>query len=386
MSDASAIVDWLRETDPWWPYGAAALGVSLLGLALLVLRVRAARSRGRAGQADAAKHYVAILAGEQHGALLSAAIAMRCVRVKSAQELLTLARRQLPKVVFIDADLLAQFGGELSRVPFVAIVDDEPAKTLSRMVRSLDSWSSLSHVISASLLSTPRARSELKILLDRLAYGPECDLLTDEGVGRVAMLAQASRREARFERMQEYFSKMGLSARTISAIGDVAEELVMNALYNAPAEAGFFSAPVSRATDVTLPFERACEISYGMEEGNAFVRLRDPFGALRRERLLEVLTRCNTTTGAELDESRGGAGLGMWRVFSAASTIAITVIPGRLTEILVRMVPKPGRGKQPRAIHLFFIAPAAISTKELDDLGLDGDSSMVDHSVTFLQN
>jgi hypothetical protein len=153
----------------------------------------------------------------------------------------------------------------------------------------------------------------------------------------------------------------------------------MNALYNAPTEAGFFKVPVSRTEDVSLPLEHACEITYGVEDGNAFVRLRDTFGALRRDRLVEVLNRCSNAAGVKLDESRGGAGLGVWRVFLAATTIAITVIPGRLTDITVRLAPKQGRSvKQLLAVHLFFL-PEPVETPQFDH-----DSSLVDHSITLM--
>jgi hypothetical protein len=164
----------------------------------------------------------------------------------------------------------------------------------------------------------------------------------------------------------------------ISRIYDIAEELVMNALYNAPSEAGYFKQPVSRTEDVTLPFERACEVSYGLEGENAFVRLRDPFGALRHERLIEVLARCKARS-VELDESRGGAGLGMWRVFSTATTVMITVVPGRMTDILVRIALTPGRSaKQLLAADLFFLPSDRPAERRLTE-----DESL-DHSVTLV--
>ena len=130
-----------------------------------------------------------------------------------------------------------------------------------------------------------------------------------------------------------------------------------NALYDAPVEAGYFKNVVPRTQDVNLPPNCACEISYGIDETNGFLRVRDPFGAFTRARLLGVLARCSGG-GVSLDESRGGAGLGLWRVFSIASTVAITVVPGRLTDILVGIVTKDAGKRAPGqrllAVHLFF--------------------------------
>ncbi len=336
----------------------------------------------RATEAEV-KPCAVILSAETHAALLSKALTIPSIVAKNAAELLAEVRRKKVSIAFVDVDLLPLLGEQLSTIPVVGIIDQPASSSLGAVVRSLSRFSSLSQVITVSQLDSPQAQAHLKTLIDRLADGPERDLLGVEGVGRMAMLAQASHREARFTRMREYFAKHELSERTITALNDVAEELVMNALYNAPTEAGYFKTPVSRTEDVSLPLERACEISYGLEDGCPFVRVRDTFGALRRNRLIEVLDRCSKTEGVTLDESRGGAGLGIWRVFSTARTIAITVIPGRLTDILVRLSPKPGRAaKQLFAVHLFFVPE---QVEELDALMLDQDSSLVDNSITLLQ-
>jgi hypothetical protein len=329
---------------------------------------------------------VLILAPDALAAKLSETIDMRSVRVKNLAELISVATRDQPVASFVDVALLPERDSPdrdspLKGLPIIGVLDAEPADTLSKIVHVLASHPSMAHVIVAPLLTSPLGRPHIHRLLERLAIGADQDLLGAASVGRVAMLAQASRREARFERMQDYFSKQGVSSRTIAKIYEVAEELVMNALYNAPAEAGFFKNPVSRIEDVTLPPDRACEISYGMEGDTAFVRLRDTFGALRHDRLLEVLRRCNSSEVA-LDESRGGAGLGIWRVFSAATTIEITVIPGRLTDILIRMSSKQSRSaKQLLAVELHFL-PDSHKPKMLT---VDEDSGMFDNSITIMQ-
>jgi len=136
---------------------------------------------------------------------------------------------------------------------------------------------------------------------------------------------------------------------------------------------------VPRTEDVELPPDRACEISYGIEAGNAFIRLRDTFGSLTRKRLLDVLNRCNAGA-VSIDESRGGAGLGLWRVFSTASTVAISVTPGVVTDILVGIATTDGRiVKQHLAVHLFF---AAAPIDPLDELIPDTDA--FDESITLV--
>lgn len=323
-----------------------------------------------------------IYASDKHGSLLRSVLPAPCILVRSDPELMTAAAVR-GRVTFVDIDRLGQVDHRALGSPTVAVMDQSPVDALAATVRILDTYPWLSHVLQATLLTAPKAGEHLQLIRDRLLTGRQQFMLGPTGVGRVALLNQASHRGTRFKRIHEFFESHGVSERILTTLNDVCEELVMNALYNAPTEAGYFKTPVSRTEDVTLPMDRACEISYGIEAGHAFVRLRDTFGSLRRQRLFEVLARCNKDA-VSLDESRGGAGLGIWRVFTVATTIAITVIPGRLTDVLVRMMPKTSKApKHLLAVDLYFLAD---SDEASEVLVVEPDSALVDHSVTMIQN
>lgn len=257
-------------------------------------------------------------------------------------------------IAFVDGTLLPKLEGLRIERPVIAILDETDPIRCS--VEALDAYPWLSHVVTRSLVARPDARAYMETLATRLPRGPHDGIVGESGVGRVARLAASNRRQARLERLQQFFTEQGMSTRAVETIRDVAEELVTNALFDAPAEAGYFEA-VSREEDVLLPAHRACEISYGFDAGIAFVRVRDSFGSLARERLLDVLHRCKQQGEVTLDESRGGAGLGMWRVFSSASTVNINVVPGKLTEIIVSFTTTKGRlNKELVGLHVCFAA------------------------------
>lgn len=297
------------------------------------------------------KQYSLVFAKEASAALVEAASPGPCIRVTSRAEFISAVIKHHPAVAFVDLDLLPQVEGVAPRVAVAGLFED----TRANAVRTLVAFPWLSHLVASAMLGTPQARAHIEALLERIEAGPPLSPVGPGGTGRVALLGSSTRREARFERMREFMSVRGVPTRSIAACSDIAEELVTNALYDAPVEAGYFKGPVERTTSIELPPEHACEISYGLEGSTAFVRVRDPFGALKRPRLLGVLKRC-TSAGVLMDESRGGAGLGLWRIFSTASTVDITVIPGSLTDILARVDTKRGRsvGKQLLAVHLFF--------------------------------
>lgn len=318
-----------------------------------------------------------VFAGEAKASLLRAALRGNTVFVTSRSEFFSACAK--PNVVaFVDCDLFFQIEGDVPDAPIIGVMDTS-MDALDKSVQWMDAFPWLSHLVVTTLLTTPAAADYLDALLAQLPHAPGSDL-GETGIGRVALLARASRRGARLDRMREFFTKQGLSQRALATINDVAEELMTNALYDAPVEAGFFKQAIPRTQDVDLPADRACEISYGVEQGSVFIRLRDTFGSLSRERLLDVLSRCNATS-VPLDESRGGAGLGMWRVFSSASTINITVVPGRLTDIMVTMSTAKGRiTKSLHSVHLYF---APVENGSLDHLIPDTDLGF-DQSITLV--
>lgn len=324
--------------------------------------------------------YSLVFASESNAAALAEAMPGACTCVTSRAELIAAIAKRRPAIAFVDLDLIPQIEGDRAGVPVVGIIED----TLAHGLEALNTFPWLSHVLSTTMLSTPILASHITTLQNLLALGPEQSVLGPDGVGRVALLTSSNRRESRFERMREFFAQHGISPRTITQLNDIAEELVTNALYDAPVEAGYFKAPVPRTQEVEMPPEHACEVSYGVERGSVFVRIRDPFGAFTRARLMGVLNRCNSN-GVVLDESRGGAGLGLWRVFSAASSIGIAVLSGRLTDIVVRIETKQGRSirKQLLALHLFFPDALALDGAQ-GRFAADHDHDLMDDSFTAI--
>jgi len=324
--------------------------------------------------------YSVVFAGDELSSRLQSVLPGFVVRVANRSQLESAALRA--SVVFVGADRVDQLIGGPIDIPIVAIVDCEPSDTFANTIGTLASCPSVCHILTASLLFSPRAHTHLAALLERFVAGPDHLLIGGRGVARVALLASSEKRSARLARMDEFFSKHNVSERTVSTILDVSEELVMNALYDAPSESGYFSRPRQRLENVELPVELACEICYGVEDEMVFVRVRDHFGSLSRARLIEVLARCNSQSVA-LDESRGGAGLGLWRVFSAASMISITVTQERLTDVVVGIATtKQGRGyaKQLQALHLFF-GPQSEDYEMLSITSDDDDYALSNHGV-----
>lgn len=273
--------------------------------------------------------------------------------VSSAEEFGVALRETEDVVAFVDHHALGALT-KREKLPGATIVVCKDPLSVAVSWLAPHPW--VSHVVSATMLEHPLAEEHFgNVLMTMRAEKPRLlDWLGPDFAGRRIRLSHASKRVERLERMGEYLSSNGVGARTIEQLRDTAEELLTNAFYDAPVAAGAIKDPISRAMDVALPDKYACDLAYGARDDLAIVRVKDPFGSLTRKRLVDVLTRCSRTDmQVEVDESMGGAGLGMWRIFSNSSFVAVSIVPHSHTEILVG-VAKRTPGPRPFAFHLFF--------------------------------
>ena len=239
--------------------------------------------------------------------------------------------------------------GAVSIGQVVAVCNDELGTALDWLPTR--PW--LSHVISNSLLDSSAAKEHLARVFE-LTAAREPNLLDwlNEGAGRRVRLTHASRRVDRLERIGQWFATQDVEGPQIIELRNVVEELLLNAFYEAPVAAGA-SLPIPRTRDVALPESYAVDIAYGCMGNLAVVYVRDPFGALSRERLVESLTRRDTESGLR-------------RVFSTSTVVAISVMKNRHTELLVG-IPKRGDVPKSFAFHFFFKEAARLHVWKLLD-------------------
>jgi hypothetical protein len=262
----------------------------------------------------------------------------------------------------------------------VVVVCNEP---LATAIGWLPSHPWLSHVLNADMLEHSMAKRHLANVMATVVGGQPRLADWVGGTGRRVRLTHASKSAERLGKMGEYFGLKGFGSPAIERLRAAAHELLTNAFYDAPVAAGV-TQPIARTHDVALPHDCACDLVYGSDNDLAAVRVRDPFGSLSRARLVEVLTRCaRTETPVELDETMGGAGLGLWRVLSTVSLVAISVINNRQTEVLIGIPKQDSPKKHPFAFHLFFKDGAQRRTWKLlsEDTGDPSDTSSVTMTV-----
>ena len=190
-------------------------------------------------------------------------------------------------------------------------------------------------------------------LTDLLAWGasivkwsPRTGAERDGSVAEVERLAAAA----------------GTGPRAAERLALLTHELLMNALYDAPVDgAGRPLFAQDRKADVLLSEAQAPQLRLGFDGQVAGLEVTDPFGRLERRHVLESILRGlqGGRDGAAqlLDTSHGGAGLGLFRVYEAATVVVVDCKPGgftRLTALLDLDAPARASRSLPASLHLLF--------------------------------
>jgi hypothetical protein len=128
-------------------------------------------------------------------------------------------------------------------------------------------------------------------------------------------------------------SKMRRQVR--SAIGQVCEELLMNALYDAPVDADgkqiFAEIDPHDRTKTKSP--RPVSIRYAATEDKFAIAVRDRFGRLAKNTILGYIEKCIHSPN-QIDRKTYGAGLGLYLVANAAASYVVNVAYGVATEVV----------------------------------------------------
>ena len=119
------------------------------------------------------------------------------------------------------------------------------------------------------------------------------------------------------------------------AIGQVCEELLMNALYDAPVddEGHQVFAEVDPHARVSSFSPRPVSIRYAATETQFVVAVRDRFGQLAKNTILSYIKKC-VTSEEQIDRKTYGAGLGLYLVANATAGYIVNVAHGMATEVV----------------------------------------------------
>jgi hypothetical protein len=211
------------------------------------------------------------------------------------------------------------------------------AEPLRRSLKYLIESTAIDHVLGRKdFESTPRAW-EVVMVARRLAANPGASpplaAYLDWGFTSVELdVRSTADRDVAVAKIAELVGALAVPKRIAEMFSELGHELIMNALYDAPIDAhGRAKYAGDRKADVTLEESERPTIKLGTDGTRLVLQVRDPFGRLERKHVVDGLAR--GLSGGEMDQTHGGAGLGMMVCHNASSAMLFDVARGRHTEV-----------------------------------------------------
>jgi hypothetical protein len=133
--------------------------------------------------------------------------------------------------------------------------------------------------------------------------------------------------------VSEFAETMSVRRKYRESIEQCLDEMLMNALYDAPVdEQGrpIFS-EIPTKTRISLRVEQKVVVQYACDGKQFVIGVRDAFGTLERETVLRYLHKC-LHSEQQIDRKAGGAGLGLYLITNSSTGVYFNVLPGVATE------------------------------------------------------
>jgi hypothetical protein len=154
-----------------------------------------------------------------------------------------------------------------------------------------------------------------------------------------ATLFSSTGKEAALNAVLELADALELSDEKRRRVEVATEELLLNALYDAPrsSDGPPLYAAIDRRTPVTLEPDFPIRLHYGCDGRNFVVSVTDRFGAIEREEVVNALAKLLHPESPLAAPGAGGARLGLMLTFAAANQLIVHAVPGRFTEVTAVM-------------------------------------------------
>lgn len=122
--------------------------------------------------------------------------------------------------------------------------------------------------------------------------------------------------------------------QTLHAMTEIAEEMIMNAIFHAPVDKQGVQryADLDRSVETKLAAGEEAVFSWSVSEQRIALSIRDPFGSLPPSEALRRITGPRPRRGTPMRKT--GMGMGLRIIARAANHVMIAIAPGRWCEVL----------------------------------------------------
>lgn len=143
-------------------------------------------------------------------------------------------------------------------------------------------------------------------------------------------LTRASQRSQLVGELSEALRARGQSARVASIAMLVADELLSNAVHNAPVDdhGSHYRAELARDAELALDGRHQVGLRWGCDGRYVAIEVGDAFGSLERDRVLCALAQ------SDVKDQGGGAGMGIALTYRSCDHLVFNLAPGKRTEVI----------------------------------------------------
>jgi hypothetical protein len=245
------------------------------------------------------------------------------------------------------------------------LVTDQPIKDYSFQLEQKE-HQILDHII-ANRSETDWTIQELRVTIQKIMrddiFGIEKYLAPGTEVQQTQVTC-TKERDMLNTKVMSYAESYNLGQHTAKLLFGITEELLMNALYDAPAAAGITEYSIlHRSESFSLRPHEYGTLSYGCDGDLFAVSVADPFGVLQKETLLQYIKKVQRRHEGSglIDSKKGGAGLGFFKILYSSHALICNVDKGKKTEIIAIIDLREYLRDfdiTPRSIHFFGTASA----------------------------
>jgi hypothetical protein len=274
----------------------------------------------------------------------------------------------------IGANLLLEIksSDELQKVkplPPVIVGDNLPSVTLLQLCET----EGVRHVVQRSNLS-PNVETKLAVLMiqnprDYFDF-PVSSILgvktptreTEDSLAEIKVqIDTPAQKKQIVDLIEAYASRFRNPRSLIYDIAVVADELISNALYNAPYvdEANTRSGPERQESSISVDPSKKPEVFAGSDGTRLVLGVRDSYGKLNTEMLVRRIRKCHENGLREqISYEEGGAGIGSFMVFDSCVGMYVAVDKGKSTSVFCSFPIGMTAGKRkavPKNIHILSV-------------------------------
>lgn len=276
----------------------------------------------------------------------------------SGDELVAALEFSVPDLILIDADFLESIGTIKLRyplLPMVLMLGQDIKSYLELLKRFPTQPYFVARNPENRALTIKSLTTTVAKLLNNDFFGLEKYL--SWGVHVVERkLTSSEERFAEIDNMKAHFKAFGVRSIFLDQVHTVTEEMLMNAIYDAPMDSSGKSQynHLHRSEAVQLAEQHAVTLRYGTDGVFLAVSVCDPCGSLSKGILQSYLQK-NYAGEETIAAGKGGAGKGLFMIVNGSDFVVFNVKPQKKTEVICFFQLDRNHEELPHpTFHLFF--------------------------------